>query len=212
MDTRGVQLRKAIIHACNSLKRVRSAAVTRFFEPHNVELEKQLRMGTQHGFFQNIKLVQLENNQVESQHVRGEEERLLQVKGRTRERWVRFFRSLLNAKSDMLDPHIPKRLRPQPVGSALGTELTEEGVATALEAMENAKVVGPDGYLVDLLKRELHQEWTILLELHRLTTLIWRERNVPQQKKRLLQCSRRRAARRSGETTAASRLRYTRVR
>ena len=32
----------------------------RFFVRHVVELEKQLRMGDQHGFFQNIKLVQLE--------------------------------------------------------------------------------------------------------------------------------------------------------
>ena len=50
-DTRDAQLRKAIRKACNWLKRVRSAAVIRFFECHVVELEKQLRMGDQHGFF-----------------------------------------------------------------------------------------------------------------------------------------------------------------
>ena len=47
-------------HSSNWLKRVRSAAVVRFFERHVVELEKQLRMGDQHEFFQNIKSVQLE--------------------------------------------------------------------------------------------------------------------------------------------------------
>ena len=60
MDTRNAQLRRVIRKACNWLKRVRSAAFVRFFERHVVELEKQLRMEDQHGFFQNIKSVQLE--------------------------------------------------------------------------------------------------------------------------------------------------------
>ena len=54
-----------------------------------------------------------------------EEERLLSNKGRIRERWARFFRSLLNAKSDMLDSDIPKRLPQQPVPSTLGIEPKE---------------------------------------------------------------------------------------
>ena len=90
---------------------MRSAAVVRFFEPHVVELEKQLRMGDRHGFFQNIESVQLEKTKkVESQGVRDEGRRLLRDKGRILEREVQFFRSLLNAKSDMLDPDIPKEV------------------------------------------------------------------------------------------------------
>ena len=92
MDTRDAQLRRAVRKACNWLKRVRSAAVVRFFERHVVELEKQLRMGDQHRFFRNIKSVQLEETKkVESQCIRDEEGRLLRDKGRIRERWVRFF-------------------------------------------------------------------------------------------------------------------------
>ena len=45
MDTRNAQLRRGIMKVCNWLKRVRSAAVVRFFERHVVELEKQLCMG-----------------------------------------------------------------------------------------------------------------------------------------------------------------------
>ena len=56
----GCAAAEGVRKACNWLKRVRSAAVVRFFERHVVELEKQLRMGDQHGFFQNIKSVQLE--------------------------------------------------------------------------------------------------------------------------------------------------------
>ena len=106
---------------------------------------------------------------------------LLRDKGRKRERWVRFFRSLLNSKPDMLDPDIPKRLPQQPVASALGIEPPEEEIATAMKAMANEKAVGPDGLLVELLKLGLQQDRTILLEFHRLTTLTWREGKVPQQ-------------------------------
>ena len=182
MDTRDAQLRRADRKACNWLKRVRSAAVVRFFEHHAVELEKQLRVGDQHGFFQTIKSVQLEETKkVESHCVRDEEGRLLREEGRIRERWVRFFRSLLKSKSDMLDPDVSKRLPQHPVASALGIEPTEEEIATAMKAMANAKAVGPDGLPAELLKLGLQQGQTILLELHRLTILIWRQGKVPQQ-------------------------------
>ena len=182
MDTRDAQLRRAVRKACNWLKRVRSAAVVRFFERHVVELEKQLRMGDQHRFFQNIKSVQLEETKkVESQCIRDEEGRLLRDKGRIRERWVIFFRSLLNSKSNMIDADIPKRVPQHPVSSAHGIESTEEEIATAMKAMANAKAVGPDGLPAELLKLELRQDRTILRELHRLTILIWRQGNVPRQ-------------------------------
>ena len=141
-------------------------------------------MGNQHGFFQNIKSVQLEETRkVESQCVRDEEGRLLRDKERIRERWVRFFRLLLNSKSDMLDADIPKRLPQHPVASALGIESTEEEIATAMKAMANAKAVGPDGLPAELLKLGLQQDRTIMRELHRLTILIWRQGKVPQQGK-----------------------------
>ena len=82
MDSRDAQLLRAVRKACNCLKRVRSEAVVRFFERHVVELEKRLRMGDQHGFFQNIKSVQLEETKkAESQFVRDEEGRLLRTQG-----------------------------------------------------------------------------------------------------------------------------------
>ena len=110
-------------------------------------------MGDQHVFFQNIKSVQLEETKkVEPQCVRDEEGRLLRDKGRIHERWVRFFRSLLNSKSDMLDPDILKRLPQHLVASAFGIEPTEEEIATAMKAIANAKAVGPDGLPAELLK------------------------------------------------------------
>ena len=46
--------------------------------------------------------------------------------------------------------------------------------------MANAKAVGSDGLPAELLKLGLQQDRAILLELHRLTILIWREGKVPQ--------------------------------
>ena len=177
-------------------------------------------MGDQHGFFQNIKSVQLEETKkVESQCIRDEEGRLLRDKGRIRERWVRFFRSLLNSKSDMIDADIPKRLPQHPVASALGIEPTKEEIATAMKAMANAKAVGPDGLPAELLKlglqqdrtilRELHR--TILLELHRLTILIWRQGKVPRQWKDAVTTILHKKGDKA-ETTAAFRSCHTRVR
>ena len=61
------------------MKRVRSAAVVRFFDRHVVGSDKQLRLGDKHGFPHNIKSVQLEETKkIESQCVRD--------KGRIRER------------------------------------------------------------------------------------------------------------------------------
>ena len=81
----------------------------------------------------------------------------------------------------MLDPDIPKRLPQHPVASALGIEPTEDDIATAMKAMGNAKAVGPDGLPAEPMKLGLQQDRTNLLELHRLTTLIWREGKFPQQ-------------------------------
>ena len=84
-DTRDAQLPRAVRKACNCLKRVRSAAVVRFFERHAIELENHLHTGDQHGFFQNITSVQLEETKKnESQCVRDEGGRLPRDKGRIR--------------------------------------------------------------------------------------------------------------------------------
>ena len=147
-----------------------------------VELKKQLRMGDQHGFFQNIKSVRLEEkNKVESQCVRDEEGRPLRGKGRIRERWVRFFHSLLNAKYDMLNPDIPKRLPQDSVASALGMEPTEEEIATVMKGMTDAKAVGAGWPSRGTAETRTSTNRTILLELHRLTALIWCKGKVPQQ-------------------------------
>ena len=94
---------------------------------------------------------------------------------------MRLSRSLLNAKSDMLNPDIQKGPPQQPVMSALEAEPADEDVATAMKVMANAKTVRLNGLPVELLKLGLQQDRTILLELHGLTTRIWREEKALQQ-------------------------------
>ena len=69
---------------------------------------------------------------------------------------MRFFRSLLNSKSDMLDPDIPKRVLQHLVANALGIGPTENEIATAMKAMANTIAVGSDGLPVILRKLGLH--------------------------------------------------------
>ena len=207
MDKRDAQLQKAVRKACNWLKRVRSAAV--------VELENQLRMRDQHGFFQKIKSVELEKTKkMESLCVRDEEGKLLRDKGRIRERWVRFFRSLLNSKSDMLDADISKRLLQHPVASALEIEPTEEELATAMKEMANAKAVGPDDLLAELLKLGLFNKTGPFCgsSIGLPSSSGARGKSHSSGKMRSLQYSTRRATRRRAETIAASRSCHTRVR
>ena len=150
---------------------------------------------------------------MESQCVRDEEGRLLRDKGRIRERWVRFFRSLLNSKSYILDADVTKRLPQHPVASALGIEPTEEEIATAMKALANAKAVRPDGLPAELLKLGLQQIGPSCGSSIGLPSSSGaRGKSHSNGNMRSLQYSTRRATRRSAETTAASRSCHTRVR
>ena len=90
--------------ACNCLRRVRSAAVVLLFERHIVELKTQLGMGDQHRFFQRQKRLNHSAFMTREGYcckTRGISER---------DGCDSSARSLLNAKSDILDPDIPKKL------------------------------------------------------------------------------------------------------
>ena len=105
VDTWETQLRRAVRHACDWLSMKCNSRS--FLERHVVELEK-LRKEDQRRFFQNIKSLQLEGaKEVESQYIRDKEGRLHRDKGSGRNRWVQFFCSQLNGKSDILHPDIP---------------------------------------------------------------------------------------------------------
>ena len=180
-NTKDTALRRAVRQACKGVKRVREAAVIRFFERYVQEMEEQLRRRDQRGFFQRLKSMEVEETRkVQSQYIRDEDGKLLRDKELISQRWVRFFHSLLNAKSEKMVPDIFLGLPQQPTAHDLGVEPTEEEVAVALRAMANSKAAGTDDLPAELLTLGLRQDRTILRELYSLTTYIWREGKVPQ--------------------------------
>ena len=108
-------------------------------------MEEQLREGNQRGFYRLLKSFELEPlRKADTQHIRDEDGNLLRDEHEISERWVRFFRSLLNAKSHALDPGIIATLPERETRTELGEEPTEGEVAPAVRSMANAKAVGPD--------------------------------------------------------------------
>ena len=107
----------------------------------------------------------------------------------------------------------PHQSNPTSTTHTPSREVCHPIVGRAFPLMANGKAVRPDDLPTELLKLGLQQDRTILLELHRLTILIWHQGKYHSSgKMRSLPYSTRRATRRSAETTAASRLCHTRVR
>ena len=100
-------LRKAVKMAGKKLRKVRQAAVLSLFWDFVRELETRNREGDQAGFYKHLKTMNLEGERDRSSaYVKDENGVLLRDVERTRERWVRWFHTLLNTKSPKLDPNI----------------------------------------------------------------------------------------------------------
>ena len=73
--------------------------------------ETRTREGDQAGFYKHLKTMNLEGKRDRSSaYVKGENGVFLRDAELIRNRWVRWFRTLLNAKSPRLDPNIAEGL------------------------------------------------------------------------------------------------------
>ena len=98
-------LRKAVKMAGKKLRKVRKAAVLSFFRDFVRKLETRTREGDQAGFYKHLKTMNLEGKQDRSSaYVKDDNGVLLRGVELIRERWVRWFHTLFNAKSPRLDP------------------------------------------------------------------------------------------------------------
>ena len=103
--------RKAVEMAGKKLRKVRKAAVLSFFWDFVRKLETRNREGYQAGFYKHLKTMNLEGKRDRSSaYVKDESGVLLRDVELIRERWVRWFHTLLNAKSPRLDPNIAEGL------------------------------------------------------------------------------------------------------
>ena len=153
----------------------------RFLERHVQDMEEDLRQRDQRGLFQHFKSLNIEDTRkVSSQYIRDEDRIMLRHPGLVLGRWVRFFCTLLNSKSDQLRLYILEGLPQWPITHALGVEPTENELIGAFRSMANAKAVGPDELPVELLKLGINHDPTVLKEFHRVIKLVWHQREVPQ--------------------------------
>ena len=101
------QSKRAVRRAKVELKKTREAGVVRFIERLVGEIEEKLQRRDQRGLFHLLKSTQVEEvRKVNSQYIRDEQGELLRDADLIRERWVRHFRSMLNAKSRPYN-HLP---------------------------------------------------------------------------------------------------------
>ena len=115
-----------------------------------------------------------------SQYIKEEEGRLLRDNALIRERWVRWFRKLLNTKSPTLDPSIVDELQQWPPCRPLDDVPSRYEVEEAIRALANRKTVGPDGLPAELLK-VFEGELDTLGNCHDIIVAVWRGGGVPQQ-------------------------------
>ena len=178
-DTQDSQLMRAARR--ENTRSVCDEAYKRFLERHVQGMEEDLRQRDQRGLFQRLKFLNIEDTRkVSSQYIRDEEGMLLRDPGLVLGRWVWFFGTLLNAKSDKLRVDIIEGLHQWPITHAFGVEPTRNELIVALRSMANAKAVGPDELPIELLKLGLNRDPIVLREYHRMIKLVWHQREVPQ--------------------------------
>ena len=175
-------LRMAVKMAGKNLRKVCKAAVLSFFWNFVRKLETRTREGDQAGFYKHRKTMNLEGKRDRSSaYVKDENGVLLRDVELIRERWVRWFHTLLNAKSPRLDPNIAEGLDQWPENMPLGVQSTIQELTDAICSLANGQAVGPDGVSVELFKITFNVDPALRRRLLDIVVRIWRGGEVPQQ-------------------------------
>ena len=115
-----------------------------------------------------------------SAYVKYENGVLLRDVELVRERWVRWFYTLLNAKSPRFDQNIAEGLDQWPENMPLGVQPTIQELTVAIHLLANGKAVGANGVSVELLKITLNGDPALRRKLLDIVVRIWRGGIVPQ--------------------------------
>ena len=173
--------RKAVKMAGKNFRKVRKAAVLSFFWDFVRKLETRIREGDQAGFYKNLKTMNLEGKQDRSSaYVKDKNGVLPRDVELIRERWVRWFHTLLNAKSPRIDPNITEGLHQWPENMLLGVQPTMQELTDAIHSLVNGKTVGSDVVSVELFKITLNGDPALRRRLLDIVVHIWRGGEVPQ--------------------------------
>ena len=109
-----------------------------------------------------------------SQFIKDEQGSLLRDVEVIRERWVRWFHTLLNTKSPKLDPNIAEGLEQWPENTTLGNQHTMQELTDVIRSLANGKAVGPDGFPVEMFKIALNGDPALRQRLLHVVVGIWR--------------------------------------
>ena len=170
--------------AGKNLRKVRKAAVLSLFWDFVRKFETRTREGDQAGFCKHLRTMNLEGKRDRSSaYVQDENGVLLRDVELIRERWVRWFHTILNAKSPRLDPNIAEGLDQWPENMPLGVQPTMQELTEAIRSLANGKTVGPDGVSVELFKITLNGDPALHRRLLDIVVRIWRGCEVPQKRK-----------------------------
>ena len=122
------------------------------------KLETRTREGDQASFYKHLKTINLEGKRDHcSAYVKDEHDVVLKDIELIRERWVRWFHILFNAKSPRLDPNIAEGLHQEwPENMPLGVQPTMQELPEAIRSLTNGKAVGPHGVSVEIFKITLN--------------------------------------------------------
>ena len=128
-----------------------------FFWDFVRKLETRTREDDQAGFYKHLKTMNLKGKRDRSSaYVKDENGVLLRNVELVRERWVRWFHTLLNAKSPRLDPNIAEGLDQWPGNIPLEVHPTMQELTDAIRSLSDGKAVGPDGVSIELFKITLN--------------------------------------------------------
>lgn len=105
-------LKSEVRRTCKLLKQVKAAGVERYYRQYVATMEGTLLRREQAGFCTHLKMMDLEcRKTVNSQYIKDEEGILLRDPEAIRSRWMRFSRTLLNAKPEDVRPEITAGLK-----------------------------------------------------------------------------------------------------
>ena len=167
-------LRKVVRMAGKNLGKVRKVAVLSFFWDFVRKLETCTRKGDQADFYKHLKTMNLEGKRDRSSaYVNDEGGVLLRDVQLIRERWVRWFHTLLYANSPRLDPNIAEGLDRGPKNMPLEVQPMMQEMTDVIRSLANGKAVGPDGVSVQLFKITLNGDPALRRRLLDIVVRIW---------------------------------------
>ena len=180
---------KALRAACKGVRTAVNEGIHAHLERYVTKLEAMYEDRDLRGLYEHLKKsVGLGGRQSGGQqYIKNDNCVLLRDKAEIRQRWARFFSTLLNTKSPKLNPAIIEEMQQRSAApttgdsAPLGSAPTLEETRQEIRGMHNWKAPGPDSLVAELLKIDEPAEPIVLERVHAILVKVWNGGEVPQQ-------------------------------